>query len=244
MKIECIGCGVTIKSKNLNLDTMMGHCEHCNSITSFSSLVQENRSEVMKSSAIRPQIDIEDIGSIKIEETHNAYQITRKWYSHAVFAMLVFVIFWDGFLVVWYSMAFSDADSPLMVKLFSIVLVAIGLSLTYAVICSFINKTVIRLDTQKLTVKHGPIPWFGNRKISALNIRQLYVKEKVHRGSDSTTYSYNLNVITNDDRDIKLLSRIDDPEQARAIEQVLEKQLGIKDQAVVGEHLLEKNLDM
>ncbi|WP_432797880.1 hypothetical protein [Poriferisphaera sp. WC338] len=236
MKIECNSCGAPIASENLNLSAMIGKCTHCNSITSFAGKLPARNSDT--SSPVQPKLEIDasEIRGVMIEELPDAYTITRKWFTPAAFALLGFCAIWDSFLIFWYFMAFTD-DAPLMMKLFPILHVAVGICLTYAAICMLVNKTIIRLDPNALSIKHAPLPWSGNKSVQTLDIQQLFVREKVNRSKDgNATYTYAVHAQTTKNKVIKLVPNIQKAEQAQFIEQQLEKQLGITDQPVAGEY--------
>lgn len=51
---------------------------------------------------------------------------------------------------------------------------AISVGLTYFVVCTFFNRTVVSISHEFLEVKHGPLPWMGNRRIPVGEVAQLY----------------------------------------------------------------------
>jgi len=147
--------------------------------------------------------------------------------------LLFFCIFWNGFLVFWYSMAFGQ-DSPLIMKLFPVLHVAVGVLLTYSTLCGFINRTVIEVTDEELTIRHGPLPWPGNQTLTVPDIRQIYCDETISRGRNSTSTSYNVNALLVEERTIKLLSSLPEKQMALFVEQQLEEWLKIKPQHVKG----------
>src|SRR5690606_18081521 len=52
-------------------------------------------------------------------------------------------------------------------------LLALAALLAYYGLCVLVNTTAFRVDDDWLTVKHGPLPWFGARKIPVDRITQL-----------------------------------------------------------------------
>jgi hypothetical protein len=65
-----------------------------------------------------------------------------------------------------------------MAMVFPICHVAVGVGLTYYVIAGFLNKSTIFLDDAILAVRHGPVPWLGNRTLETdgiLGIEMDYV---------------------------------------------------------------------
>jgi hypothetical protein len=129
-------------------------------------------------------------------------------------------------------------EASLMVWLmliFPVLHVLVGAGLTYLVICTFINQTVIRAGGGAITVHHGPLPGTGNLQLLATDIKQLYCEAKRHRGEDSVRVTYNLVVQKQDDSRLKLVTGFEQLEHALFIEQQLEQHLKIRDQGVLEE---------
>jgi hypothetical protein len=113
---------------------------------------------------------------------------------------------------------------------------AVGVGLTYFTLAGFLNQTTIEVDTFRLSIRHGPLPWFGNCTLPAAEIGQLYCQERTRRqnnGGSSTTYS--VSAVTKGGRQVKLVSTLEDQDQALFIEQQIEQYLGIEDRPVGGE---------
>jgi hypothetical protein len=54
-------------------------------------------------------------------------------------------------------------------------------------LAGFFNKTVIDVGQSMLLVRHGPIPWPGNRRLSTADVTQLYCEEKTSRRRNCDT---------------------------------------------------------
>ena len=119
--------------------------------------------------------------------------------------------------------------------LFSILHVAVGAAVTYSTLAGLVNRTRIDIDPMSFSIRHGPLPWRGNRTISTLEIDQLYTMEKVHRGKHGPHYSYQLWAKLKGAPDVKLLSGLEDRDQALYIEHVVEDRMRIADRPVEGE---------
>jgi hypothetical protein len=157
-----------------------------------------------------------------------------RWFRPASIGILFFSIVWDGFLAFWYSMAFTS-HAPSAMTLFPIIHVAVGAGVTYLALANLFNHTVVEATRQGLTIRHGPLPWAGNRHMERAELKQLFSSSRVIQGKNSSTTVYELNALTSDGRRVKLLGSLDDPGQALYLEQSLEKRLGIQDVPVVGE---------
>jgi hypothetical protein len=169
---------------------------------------------------------------INLEHMGMELLITRKWFSPKYIFLTVFALFWNGFMVVWYSIAISQKMWAMAG--FGAIHTIVGLSLIYIVLSGFLNKTYIKVSHQNLNIKHGPVPHRGMNMISS-QIRQLYCKEKIQRSRNSTSTSYEVRAATVEGKDKKLLKGLEKSEQALYLEQEIERFLGIKDQIVSGE---------
>jgi len=176
--------------------------------------------------------------SIKIDKNFQGLRITRKWFGFKFVLLTLFVVIWDAFLVNWYAMAFSSSFQDtfsVMFILFPLFHVALGMGLSYYVLAGYFNKTIIDVDFNSITVRHGPIPFWGNQKISSKTITQLYCKRDEYFGSYRGYSTFAVHAITSEQRNIKLLTGFDNSEQALFIEQEIEKLLNIEDKPVKGE---------
>lgn len=160
-------------------------------------------------------------------------EIVRKWFGVQILFLTAFAIFWDGFLYNWYSSI--PEDGPLIVVLIPLLHVGVGVGLTYYVIAGWFNRTHIYVGRGRIGIRHGPIPWLGNKEIAAGDVKQLYAKEKFSRGRNSDHATYEVRAVTKSGRNIQVVGGLASQEQAIFIEQRIEKYLRIEDAAVPGE---------
>ncbi len=161
-------------------------------------------------------------------------EIVRKWFEWRIVAITGFALFWDGFLINWYMNVAPRADT--MATYLPLVHVAVGLGVTYYAIAGWLNRTHILVGRGKVTVRHRPIPWFGNAEIDASKLKQLYAQERViqsRRGRSTSTFE--VRAVTHDGRNTTLVSSLGSEEQALSIEREIERHLGIQDIPVVGQ---------
>ena len=149
---------------------------------------------------------------------------------------MFFCVFWNGFLIVWHTIALSTG--AWFMSAFGLIHTAVGIGLLYFVIATFCNTTEIRAGSGRLSIRHRPIPWRGNQDIPTPGLKQLFCREKVSRGKNGTSTSYELEAVLDGNTRKTLLKGLNDPNQALYIEQQLEKFLRITDQRVHGEFTL------
>lgn len=169
-----------------------------------------------------------------VERLGNRLTLHWRWWTPALFFMLFFCIAWDSFLVFWYSMAVGTS-APWIFVVFPIAHVAVGVVITYATLAGFINSTTVEIGQGILRVAHGPLPWQGNQSLNTADVDQLYCTRSASKSEDSESLSYNVMVRTKTGRNVKLVSRLEDLDQALYIEQEIERHLGIADKAMSGE---------
>jgi len=240
MLLHCPHCGQQIHADDINLDKALAKCRECNAVFSFADAVDEATDAAQRVPRRREApADMPLPAGLKIEDWGPNLRFVRRWFTPTAFFMLFFCIVWDSFLVFWYTALSSEGgpgDGPgLIFWIFPIGHVAVGVGLTYLTLGLFLNTTVIEVGGE-LTIRHGPLPFPGNRTLNTIDIDQLYCQESVHHGKHGRVhYRYRLNAVTKDGRKIKLLSGLTEPDHAFYLEQQIEQRLGIRDRHVPGE---------
>ena len=171
--------------------------------------------------------------SIEVIAEYDAIVIRRKWKSPVAYFLAIFSLFWNGFMIVWMSIALASGEWTMAA--FGTLHAAVGLGLLYFTLALFRNQTDIRVNALNLSVKHHPMPWPGNVTLDVTTVAQLYCKKVVHRGKNGVTTTYELHAIDRQNRQTKLLSGLPEYEQAHYIETEIEKIIGIKNTPVAGE---------
>ncbi len=180
-----------------------------------------------------PAIDIGLPEKIQFHDHVSHIEIVRTWFGMQTLFLTAFAVIWGGFLVFWYGNV--PADGELIFVLFPLIHVGAGVVIAYIALTGWFNRTQVTVGQGRLGVRHGPLPWPGNKEIDAHDVKQLYGKEKISRSRNSTTVTYELRAVTKSGRTIKLLGGLESQEQAIFIEQKIEKYLRIKDAPVPGE---------
>lgn len=156
-----------------------------------------------------------------------------RWFSAKFIFMALFCLFWDGFLVVWYAMALGSGN--LVMTVFPILHVLAGIGITYWTIAGFVNSTTVMIDGSRLRVSHHPLPWGRTVELRRFEVKQLFCEEKVSRGKNGPSYTYNLSALLQTGERRKLVSGLDTPEIPLYLEQHAEEWLEIRDESVAGE---------
>ena len=176
---------------------------------------------------------------LELRNQGTGIEIVRKWFGWKVILTTAFAVFWCGFLFMWYSMVFAFGNlfgrESAFMALFPLIHVAVGIGVSYTALAGWINKTRITVDQGRLSVRHGPLPWLGNKDLDGTTLKQLYSKEKISRGRNSTSVTYEVHALTSSGRNEKLLSGLETSEQALYIEQEIERYFRIEDAPVRGQ---------
>lgn len=161
------------------------------------------------------------------------FSATHRWWTPMVIFLTFFALFWDGFLVFWYAVAFSrigGAGIQLALILFPLIHVAVGVGLTWFVVATWLNRTMIEVRDGRLTCTHGPIPWpFGKTAPIALETVELFeTEEAVPRFNGkrrNTSPTWKVIARTKDGRRVPAVTRLRNERQAMFVARRLDAQL-------------------
>lgn len=228
--LHCPSCGARIPGEEVHLELSLARCTSCRAVFDLAGRAPAGAPRPVERAPapLPPKFKV-------AEQRGQSLSVKWRWFKPISVFLAFFCLFWDGFLVVWYSIAFGMEDSPLMMKLFPLIHVAVGLGLTYFTVATFVNTTEIEATRSRLQVRHGPLPWAGNLSVDANELKQLYGMEHRHRTKNGTNYTWSLNAVDRQGHRKVLLSGLDEVGQVLWLEQALERTLRIQDAPVEGE---------
>lgn len=175
-------------------------------------------------------------GAITETRDERGLVLTYRWFTPVHVFLLLFCVFWDGFLVFWYSAALSRqaglADPMIW---FPLLHVAVGVGLTYSTVAGLLNRTSVTVGSGEITIRQGPVPWPGNRTVNGAEIRQLFREETISTSRRSRSSRYHVCAVTSEKRKLRLLGNVPGADVALYLEQAIERALGLEDQRVAGE---------
>ncbi len=169
---------------------------------------------------------------IKVTKEGDELKIKRRWQWTT--GLLVVAI--GGVMLYFMLAGFGDRFEGILtaftfVSVFQLVFVVV---LFYFGLAELLNTTTITVGHGAIEISHRPVPWIGNHRVVAGDLKQLFCKEKVHRTRHGERYTYEIHAQTKAGGDIKLLTGLPDGQQAVFIESEIEEYLGIKDEHVYG----------
>lgn len=231
MEIFCPDCRRGIDGDDININSLIGKCNHCDSVFSISDqlggLVRENQPSKVTSTK-RPPVEKPD--NLIVENNGVMLSINYRWSSMVARVFLTFFCaFWDIFMIVWFAISISTG--VWIMAAFGSIHALVGIGMTYVCLAMWVNSTFIKVDATNLSVDHGPLPWPGAISLNPSEFIQLYTVEVISRNSRGAgcTYSYELQVRTEKGQRIKLLSGLESVEHCLYLEQQIEEFLGIED---------------
>jgi len=158
-----------------------------------------------------------------------------RWFRPYHLFLLLFTVFWCGFLVFWYGMALRQPSPSNVMLWFPLIHVVVGVGLAYSTLAGLVNRTRVTVGSGAVDVRIGPLPWLGAKRVEANEITQVFGEEVRTQTRSGTNSSYRVNVITPQNRKLVLVSGLAGADMALYIEQEIEKVLGITDRKVPGE---------
>ncbi len=170
--------------------------------------------------------------NMKLREEAASLELEYNWYSPKYVAFLIVVPFCAYFLIRSDYIAgdFQQLTIPV------IILIALALYIFYYSLARVLNKTIIHVTKERISVKHGPLPLKKNLELKKDDVTQLYVTQQ--RGVNRyylLVATFQVNVILKNQSAITLVKGLESIPQARFIENKIEDYLDITDIHVEGE---------
>lgn len=224
MELKCKNCGSNLTPADFSPQLMAARCPHCQALFAITGTGDRM---LMRPEVASPK-------SFYILRSPQSLDISRRWFGGQAFFLLFFAIIWNGFMIVWHTIALTQG--LWFMSVFGLIHTGVGIFLIYYVLALFLNSTVVRASRLALEVKSGPMPWKGNKILATSEVEQLYCIEKVSHGNNGSSASYRVEAVLRGNRRETLIGGLNNPDHALYIEQQLEHFLGILDTPVAGEY--------
>lgn len=164
MKITCSGCGRTISSENINLSTLTATCVGCNAVFSFADDMTTNYPDNSDF------IELPLPKRMKLINHANELVIERKWLRDSPGEFLtIFVVF----TIILIMFLIFNLIIPFLV------ISAVTILAVYSAITEFHNTTTIRIDRQKITLRHEPFPRRSEKVFDMQSIKSIYLEKNL-----------------------------------------------------------------
>jgi DNA-directed RNA polymerase subunit RPC12/RpoP len=216
----CPSCGAKVRMDAFGERAV---CEYCGS----ELFVNPEKRHVLRPQIAQP-------AQVSITKDSQSARLVQRWFSFKFIPLAFFALAWDSFLVFWYGMAFASG-APWIMIVFPVAHLAIGVGITYYTIAGFINRTILEISGETISVWFEPLPWIGKKNLKTAELKQLFCKEKIVRNKNGSSTQYELYAVTAANMQVKLLGGLDNSDTALFLEQQLERWLNIEDRPVAGE---------
>ena len=240
MHVHCETCNAMIHAEDMNLATGMAKCRFCHAVFRLPEAVfpaaraEPGARREAYETAGEPRRVVPRPAKVTVTQQGGVLTINRPWFSPVYLFLVFFCVLWFGFLAFWYTLAFA-ANAPLLFFLFPLIHVAAGVAIAYTTLAGFVNHTVVAVGNGRLSVRHGPLPWRGNRTLPTAALQQLYCDDVLVRTRNGSRRTFRLHAVLRDGSKLQILSGIDDADVPLFVERQVEDWLGIEDQRVAGE---------
>jgi hypothetical protein len=233
VEIRCEQCREPVPADDINLDTVLAKCRNCNSVFDFSR--QVGRSNPTAAKVRRDKGEIPLPAGLRVDDDGRTLTIVKPWSRTLGCFFLVFAALWNGITWTGLVLGFSSQE-PWTTRLFMVPFILVGLATAYSALVGLLNRTVIRVDQERLTVTMAPIPSFGNRRFDVGALDQLWVTEYVaYQQNNVPQYRFSVEALLKDGTKKRLMGGLEVADQALYLEGLLEKRLGIVDRPMEGE---------
>lgn len=189
------------------------------------SLVEINAS-LGEPLGLDPAVPVALPDGFQLDESGGERRISWRWISLRAVGAFLFFIVWDAILAVTlYSMSFSQ-DLPLFALAAMLLLAATGATMTYATAACLVNRTNVRVDAARVSVQHGPLPWFGTRDVSRTDIERVFSERHARlddEGGWEPAVTYKVMLLLKGGVALSLVAGLHSPEQALFLEQQIRK---------------------
>lgn len=228
--MTCRNCGAGLTAGRIDTDLGVVTCNHCGSLHDLPDLPAASVSSAAAPQRYqrRPRLEVDLPNRFTVDKKPGSMQVT--WPAGGAFQAVVLAVMTAGF-------AYAAISSGFHVLLLACI------AFVYMAAVRLINTHRVRVDTARLEVVQGPLPWPGSRRINVSDIEQLFsteheVRTETGEGSDRRVQvrkHYRLSAKTKTQGRVTVLKGLSDPLQALWLEQEIEALLGIDDKAVAGE---------
>jgi hypothetical protein len=167
-------------------------------------------------------------------EEEKRFELISKIRPRSLPFFLLFTLFWAGFMVVWFSI--SIASGHWEMAAFGSIHGLVGVGLTYAVLRQLLNRTHFEVEEDRLVVRHRPFGWPGSFELKRERLKQLYVTQgEAYRVNGRPVMDYRVKAVLRGSAEKVLVKGLKTYEQARFIEQEIERVWQIEDESKPGE---------
>jgi hypothetical protein len=158
---------------------------------------------------------------VRTTESNDALELEYVWFNP--WRLILAVICVPALLYLAYDLWRDQSRWSLAL---AVLMLAAVLFILYLTATLLLNRTTFIARHGRLTVRHGPLPLFGNASIEEEDVRQLYVRVRRTRRHRRR---YQLGAVTAAGDDVTLLDDVRSRAEAVQLERAIERHLDIAD---------------
>lgn len=220
--LSCPSCGAAPRKQDLNPALGIAACAYCGRVFADAS------------APAPPAIDVPP--ALHVHRTPDSLTLRLHWDRTLALAVGIFLVFIDPFLL------FMIANSIARRGLLSIdVFVLAGSFLAflgvphYLLAAFLLNRTTLHAANNRLTVRHGPLPWPGRRDLPLDQITAIFTTRTLYKPTKRPGKkpipggkTFAVRALLHDGTTQPLLTTLHQLPQALAIEHLLERHLQLR----------------
>ena len=159
-------------------------------------------------------------------------RVSWRWFSwYAMRGIIFAAIFSVPFAFVLYAYVNSpDKSWPAPALAITLLLALPAAATIYGWLAYLVNRTTVRVDTARVSVRHGPLPWLGAKDVAKADIDGVVSERVINDSSDSSDGTifqpreiYLVKLMLKSGKTLSLVTGLRAPDQALFIEQQIRK---------------------
>jgi hypothetical protein len=155
-----------------------------------------------------------------VTDTPDALDVSWRWNPWQAISGFVFVLIM--FIIVSLPTTTRHGHVSHGPTLLLLPIAGVAIWVAYNALAAFCNRTTVTCDRNTLTIRHGPIPWSGNRTVHLHNLANLRTFHPLVRRRQSSYYAASLALSADRDGDtVRLLSNLSSPQAAWLLAKLL-----------------------
>jgi hypothetical protein len=216
--LPCGTCGSEIEPEDVDRQRGIVQCCRCQSVAPANASTEPSDQAAATPSLGEPSAVPEEL---RLLTDDTAIEIVQPWFSGLAIPLAVLCIIASVAVPALAVAAIVYGHWP--AAILAVGLLAVVAGMTYATAALFVNQTTLRVDRDVVQVRHGPMPWPGNKYVATQRIEQILCRRYFMHSQDGMRTFYKVLAATGQAKPLVLLSRLLDPASALFVEEHLQR---------------------
>lgn len=188
MQLACPRCGNPIPGVDIDLSRGVGVCRPCGEIVALPA--RESAAALVPTAALPLGIYRPETFRFSERQNERGYFAEMPPNRLAALPLLFFVLFWNGFMLVWYTIAIAAHVWPM--ALFGLLHLGVGLHLGYKVLVELLNTKRFSIEGGRVRFTCGPLPVRGRLDVAVSDIDGFVMQSGAPTRMGSTAKGFTL----------------------------------------------------